>query len=242
MTRRIAMWSGPRNISTALMRSWENRADCEVIDEPFYAFYLKRTGLDHPGREQILAAQSSQWEEVAQQLCGPPPGSAEIWYQKHMTHHLLDDISREWMTTLTHAFLIREPAAVLSSYLRSREEVCLEDLGFVQQARLFEWLREQTGQIPVVVESSDILKNPERMLQELCRALEVPFDSDMLQWPPGVRDSDGVWAPHWYTNVERSTGFHPYRPPQIQIPDSLQFIVEEAAPYYQALAEHRISP
>ena len=144
------------------------------------------------------------------------------------------------MRPMTHAFLIRDPASVLSSYIRSREQVCLDDLGFVQQAQLFEWLREQTGRTPAVVASADILRRPEPMLRALCRRLNVPFTSSMLQWPPGPRDSDGVWAPHWYASVHRSTGFMPYQPSKIDIPDHLMSIVEEAQPHYRTLAQHRI--
>ena len=168
MTRRIAMWSGPRNISTALMRSWENRADCVVVDEPLYAFYLHETGLNHPGRTEILKAQSTSWQSVADELVGAAPRDAQIWYQKHMVHHLLPSVDRSWLLELSHCFLIRRPAEVLNSYIRSRPDVCLEDLGFVQQAELFDWITEHTGRTPLVIESSDVLRNPEKCLRNLC--------------------------------------------------------------------------
>jgi len=240
MTLRIAMWSGPRNISTALMRSWENRSDCTVIDEPFYARYLDQTGLDHPGRESILQAQSRQWEEVAEMLCGPAPQGAKLWYQKHMAHHLLPDMGREWLLKLVNCFLIRDPAAVLSSYIRSRPEVSLEDLGFVQQSSLFHWLQEKTGKTPIVVESADILERPEPMLRALCETLEIPFEEAMMEWPAGPRDSDGVWASHWYANVQQSTGFMPPRAPKIDYPDTLEPIVRAAMPHYLELHSHRL--
>lgn len=242
MNRRIAMWSGPRNISTALMRSWENRADCAVVDEPLYAFYLHQTGLHHPGRTQILQSQSTSWQDVAQQLVGDIPHNAPIWYQKHMVHHLLPSVDRSWLLDLDHCFLIREPAEVLSSYIRSRPDVCLDDLGFVQQTELFDWLSDQTGRPPLVVDSADVLRNPEACLRHLCKSLHLPFDDAMLNWPAGPRESDGIWAPHWYAAVESSTGFKPYRVPALRYPPHLETIVQAARPHYQRLFAHRLTP
>jgi hypothetical protein len=236
------MWSGPRNISTALMRSWENRSDCAVIDEPLYAHYLDHTGLQHPGRDDVLEAQPRSWRLVAKQLCGPAPDGAQVWYQKHMAHHLLPVMEREWLLALEHCFLIRSPGAVLSSYIRSRDEVRLEDLGFVQQYDLFTWLREQTGQTPLVIESSDILRRPEVMLRALCQVLKLPFEDSMLAWPAGSRETDGVWAPHWYASVCRSTGFKPYQEPTLDYPEAMEPIVQAALPHYRALRDHRLLP
>ena len=223
------------------MRAWENRADCNVVDEPLYAFYLKETGLAHPGRDQILEAQSTSWQTVTQQLIDSAPQGAPIWYQKHMVHHLLPSVDRAWLLQLDHCFLIRDPAEVLNSYIRSRPEVCLEDLGFVQQAEIFDWLTRQTGRSPLVIDSADVLRNPKRCLRNLCDALDLPFDDAMLAWPAGRRESDGIWAPYWYEAVESSTGFKPYRSPQLRYPPHLETIVEAARPHYQRLHSHRLN-
>jgi hypothetical protein len=222
------------------MRSWENRSDCAVTDEPLYGYYLDQTGLEHPGRDTILQSMSRSWQEVAQELCGPPPGGAELWYQKHMSHHLLPEVGREWLLQLVNCFLIRDPAAVLSSYIRSRPDVSLLDLGFVQQSSLFHWLRKQTGNTPIVLDSADILARPEPMLRALCQTLEIPFESAMMTWPAGPRDSDGVWASHWYANVQRSTGFMPPSAPKIEYPEELEPIIQAAMPHYLELYSHRI--
>src|SRR4051812_40943215 len=150
---RLAMWSGPRNISTALMRSWENRPDCEVVDEPLYAYYLDRTGLDHPGRGEIIAAGETAWQRGVDTLVGPWPDGPAVHYQKHMTHHLIPELSREWIGRLRNVLLIRDPAEVVASYVRSRANVVASDIGLVQQAELYEQL---AGDVPVI-DSADFL-------------------------------------------------------------------------------------
>ncbi|MFD0516506.1 sulfotransferase-like domain-containing protein [Paractinoplanes durhamensis] len=234
MTTRIAMWSGPRNISTAMMRSFGSRADTVVVDEPLYAHYLAVTGIDHPGRAEIMASQPRRWEDVAGALTGPLPGDPAVYYQKHMTHHLLPAIGREWLGALTHAFLIRDPGHVVASYARVRGEPTLEDLGYPQQAEIF---RAYGGP---VVDAADVLRDPAGTLGRLCDALGIGFDPAMLAWPPGPRDDDGVWAPHWYASVWKSTGFAPYDPSPAEVPDRLRPLVEAARPYYDELALHRL--
>ncbi len=184
---RIAMWSGPRNISTAMMRSFENRADAVVWDEPFYAHYLAETGLDHAMADEIIAAYENDWRKVADKAVGPVPGGGAVFYQKHMTHHLLPHMAMDWLDGLMNAFLIRDPARVLASYIEKRAQVTLEDLGLPQQQRLFEWTHERTGKVPLVLESDDVLANPEGMLRALCRRTGIAFDSAMLSWPVGRR-------------------------------------------------------
>ena len=233
---RIAMWSGPRNISTAMMRSFEARGDTAVTDEPFYAAYLHRTGIDHPLRDEVIASQSIDSREVAAALAGPVPGGKPIWYQKHMTLHLLEGFERDWMSRVLNAFLIRDPPAVLASYASKRTEVTLADLGFVQQRGLFEREAERLGAPPPVVDSADILANPARTLERLCRALGIVFTPSMLGWPRGPRPTDGVWAPAWYQSVERSTGFEPRGfAAAVVLPPALQRLADEAQPHYEAL-------
>ena len=236
MSVRLAMWSGPRNISTAMMRAWENRTDTVVWDEPLYAHYLSATGLDHPGRAEIIANGLIDWRDVAARATGPIPSGAAVFYQKHMTHHLLPDVEREWLVKLTHVFLIRDPREVLLSYTRSRETVTLEDIGFTQQTALFDWLTERQGSTPLVIDSGDFLRSPRTYLKQLCVYLGIDFGESMLVWPAGPRDSDGVWAPHWYASVEQSTGFAPWRERTGILNDALARIESAARPHYEKLA------
>ena len=237
---RIAMWSGPRNISTAMMRAWENRDDTVVWDEPLYAHYLQQTDLDHPGKAQIIAAGEPDWREVATVATGPIPDNKTIFYQKHMTHHLLANIERDWLSQLTHCFLIRDPREVLLSYIKTRANVTLEDIGMPQQLEIFDYIREQTGETPLVIDSAEFLQNPRAFLELLCTRLGIAFTERMLHWPAGPRDSDGVWAEYWYAAVQQSTGFAPYRPRSEVLPEHLQPLAKQAMPYYQALHERRL--
>ena len=233
---RIAMWSGPRTVSTALMRSWENRPDTVVVDEPLYAFYLDRTGIDHPGREQVIASQPTSWRTVIRQLTdGPLPAGRPICYAKHMTHHLLPEVDRAALAPLRHAFLIRDPAELLASYARVRATPTLDDLGLWQQAEIFDRFGGP------VIDSHDLLDRPEAVLRALCAALGVPFSPHMLHWPAGRRDTDGVWAPYWYESVWRSTGFGRYRPPGQALPAELAALAEQCQPYYDRLHAHRLT-
>ena len=241
---RIAMWSGPRNISTAMMRAFENRPDTYVIDEPFYAAYLTATGLDHPMRGEILQSQPTDWREVERQLLGAIPNGKPIFYQKHMTHHMLPGIGRAWAACCSNAFLIRNPCAVLQSYRARRGEVALADIGIVQQAGIFHELTRNTGTAPPVIDAADVLANPAAALTALCGALQIPFTPAMLHWPEGKRATDGVWAPAWYESVERSTGFAPPTAPVApeDLSRELREIAYAARSYYEILAAHKITP
>ena len=236
---RIAMWSGPRNISTAMMRSFENRPDTVVVDEPFYAAYLAETGLDHPMRAEVLASQATDWRDVAASLTADV--GRPVHYQKHMTHHMLPGFGLDWADACRSAFLIRDPAAVLASYTVKRGEVTLADIGVERQRELFERECDRLGAPPPVVEGRDVLADPRGMLGRLCAALDIPFDDAMLAWPAGPRDTDGVWAPAWYDAVERSTGFS--SPPADSAPDladDLRRIAEAARPHYERLAAFKL--
>jgi hypothetical protein len=239
---RIAMWSGPRNISTAMMRAWENRPDTAVRDEPLYGHYLLATGLDHPGRDAVIAAQPTDWRTVVAALTGPIPDGRAISYQKHMAHHLLPGIDRGWLDRVVNCFLIRNPGDVLASYVRTRDDPTLADLGFAQQVEIFERVGERTGRVAPILEARDVLENPRRMLTLLCEAVGVPFSDRMLSWPAGRRNSDGVWAKHWYASVERSTGFAPYRPPTEPLADPLRSLADACEPYYRRLYQCRLAP
>ncbi|HLB83926.1 MAG TPA: hypothetical protein VJK00_04285, partial [Steroidobacteraceae bacterium] len=181
---RLAMWSGPRNVSTALMRSWGNRDDTVVVDEPLYAHYLAVSGRPHPGREQVIAHHEADWRRVVEMLLGPQPPGTRIYYQKQMSHHLLPDIGREWLSRVTNAFLIRDPRAMLVSLSEKLEEFTLADTGLAQQVEIFDHVLATTGRVPPVVDSADLLAAPEPVLRRLCEALDVPFSERMLAWPP----------------------------------------------------------
>ena len=203
---KIAMWSGPRNLSTAMMYSFGNRADCAVVDEPFYAAYLHHSGVDHPMRAQILQSQTTDPAVVARNMLGPNPGGQAIWYQKHMTHHMMAGFPMDWLADVVNVFLIRHPARVIASYHRKRENPTMDDLGFAAQKRLYDHC-VALGQTPAVIDSDDILVDPERALTGLCARIGISFDPAMLTWPSGPRADDGIWAAHWYDAVHRSTGF-----------------------------------
>jgi hypothetical protein len=235
------MWSGPRNISTAMMRAWSNRGDTAVIDEPFYAYYLERTGKKHPGAAEIIDQGETDWRKVAARLTTEAiPSGKRVFFQKQMTHHLLSEIDRGWIVDLTNCFLIRDPREVILSYIRKNSDPELEDLGFVQQCQIFDFVRERTGSIPPVIDADDVLKNPERILRLLCEAVGVEFDKAMLSWPPGLRETDGVWAKHWYDAVARSTSFEPYKPREGNVPNSLRDIYQQCRRCYEDLHKHRL--
>jgi hypothetical protein len=236
----IAMWSGPRNISTAMMRAWDNRADTIVADEPLYAFYLKATGKEHPVAEQVIAAGQTDWRRVTVGLTKHVSGGKRIYYQKQMTHHLLPEVGRDWLAHLTNCFLIRDPAEVIVSYIKKNDDPVLEDLGFVQQAEIFDWARERSGVVPPVIDARDVLRDPERLLRLLCQAVGVDFDPAMLSWPPGLRETDGVWAKHWYGEVAQSTRFAAYRAERTEVPDRLREIEARCRESYDLLYQYRL--
>jgi len=240
---RLAMWSGPRNVSTAFMRSWENRPDTVVVDEPFYAHYLQATGLEHPGRDEVIAQHETDWQRVVERLLGPLPPGVEVFYQKQMSHHLLPHMGREWLDAVTHAFLIREPAPMLVSLGEKLGDFDLEATGLPQQVEIFEQVLRTTGRVPPVVDAADLLAAPEPMLRTLCTALGIAFSERMLSWPPGRRATDGVWARHWYERVERSTGFETAEPsPVPRLEGRAAELEARCRPLYERLHAHRLRP
>jgi hypothetical protein len=240
VTLRIAMWSGPRNLSTAMMRSFDSRADTFVSDEPFYGCFLKTTGADHPMREQTIAAMECDWRKVLASLRGETPDGSLVWYQKHMWHHMAGPIGYEDFDGFTHAFLIREPERMIGSYLRKRDRASFEGFGMDRQAEFFEREADRLGHAPPVIDANDVLADPEGILSELCGALGIPWDPEMLSWPAGRRETDGPWAPHWYGAVETSTGFGPPENDVIELPLEAQRLADRCRPYYQRLAAHRL--
>lgn len=238
--RRIAMWSGPRNISTAMMRAWGNRSDTAVVDEPLYAFYLAATGKEHPMAREVIAAGETDWRKVVVGLTNDAPNGKSIFYQKQMTHHLLPEVEREWLGRLTNCFLIRDPVEVIASYIKKNDDPTLADVGFVQQVEIFDRVRGHSGAVPLVIDARDVLQNPERILRLLCAAIGVEFDPAMLSWPPGLRETDGVWAKHWYGEVAQSTAFAPYCAVRASVPERLREIEARCRECYERLYQFRL--
>lgn len=237
---RIAMWSGPRNISTALLRAWENRPDTWVVDEPLYAHYLTRVRVNHPGVDEVIAHHETDWQVVVRELTGPVPEGRAIYYQKHMAHHWLPHLRGEWVLQLTNAFLIRHPAEMLTSLAAKMGLPVLRDTGLPQQVEIFEMVRSVTGRTPPVLDTADVLRDPRGLLSRFCGVLRIPFSERMLSWPPGRRLTDGIWAKYWYDAVEKSTGFEPYASRPRTVSPDLEPLLQECLPLYEALRVHRL--
>jgi len=236
---RVVMWSGPRNLSTAMMRSFGNRPDTDVVDEPFYAAYLALSGSAHPMRDEILAAQETDWRRVAA-ACARPAAPGRIRYEKHMTHHMIPPIGLDWMAGAAVAFLIRDPREVAASYAAKRQRFDLGDLGIERQAELFDAAAEMLGHPPPVVDAADIRRAPRETLTALCEALGIAFDPAMLSWPPGPRPTDGVWAEHWYAAVNASAGFAPPAAEPGAHDPAIERMVAPAMIHYDRMAERAL--
>jgi len=234
VTKRIAMWSGPRNISTAMMRSWENREDTKVVDEPFYAYYLKESGIEHPMFEEVINNQPTCWQDIVETLTMREI-EEDIYYQKHMTHHIFDNGDLSWTKEVKNCFLIRDPLYVVNSYAQKRSDVSIEDIGIKRQYELYEEISRISGQKIPVIDSRATLIKPKETLQALCSKFEIPFLETMMSWPEGKRDSDGIWGEHWYEAVEASTGWQKFKEQNIQLSPKQQRVADESADYYQAL-------
>lgn len=241
MTLRIAMWSGPRNVSTALMRAFGSRPDTVVCDEPLYAHYLKTTGLPHPLAARIVREHEADWRKVVAWLTGPLPEGKSVFYQKHMAHHLTPDVDRAWLDELENVFLIREPRAMLTSLLEKLDDPGLLDTALPQQVELFERQRDRTGETPVVIDSRELLTDPPAILARLCEHVGLAYSSDMLSWEPGLHPSDGVWAEYWYGNALASTGFAPYRAKHASVPPAKEELAQQCDELYARLAPYRLT-
>jgi hypothetical protein len=236
------MWSGPRNLSTAMMRSFGSRADTFVSDEPFYGAYLKQTHDPQPMADEVIECMDTDWASVARAMTGPAPGNPAIWYQKHMAHHMVGPIAHDDLPGLTHAFLIRDPDRVVASYSAKRVQVRPEHLGADKQVDFFEREADRLGRAPPVVDSADILRDPAAMLERLCAALDIPWDPAMLSWEPGPRATDGIWGSHWYDAVNRSSGFGPPDESPISLSRDERKVADAVRPYYERLSAHRLMP
>lgn len=234
------MWSGPRNISTAMMRAWENRLDTFVVDEPFYAHYLSKNRVEHPGREEVLLNGEIDSYKVSQGLVKDISNSHKVYYQKHMTHHLLDSVNRDWMKDVINCFLIRNPKDMIISYSKIHSDITRDLLGIEQQKEIFDYVQNFTGEVPPVIDSKDVLLNPRGVLTKFCNRIGIDFSEKMLNWPKGSRDTDGIWGKYWYNNVINSTGFNPYTVKNSEVPDEYKSIYKESLKLYEDLHYLRI--
>lgn len=237
----IAMWSGPRNLSTAMMYAFGARNDCAVWDEPFYGPYLAHTQKPHPMLDEIFANEECDPHVVAQRCTGTIPNTKKIFYQKHMPHHMEAGFPLGWIEQVSNVFLIRHPARVIASYIKKNGHPTLADIGVESQLHLFKNIYQRTGQPPIVIDSDDIRANPEKMLKQLCTAIGIKWDSAMLSWPKGGHSSDGTWAPHWYKEVWNSTGFAPPEGVLPTLPQSLEPLLRRAKAHYEYLNQFKIT-
>ena len=238
--KKIAMWSGPRNLSTAMMYCFAQRSDTSVVDEPFYAAYLAKTGIQHAMYQEIIDAGQTNSTKVADYCIGENPQQKPLFYQKQMTKHMIPSIDREWIYQVSNVFLIRDPARVIASYHAKQEDPELSDIGVKEQLELFEMVSQKTGNAPVVIDSADILEAPELMLTALCKAIGIEFQANMLKWAAGPKEYDGVWAPHWYKSVWQSTGFAKPDNKQVKVPEHLFGLLDTANSFYDQLKNYAI--
>jgi len=232
----VSCWSGPRNISTALMRSWSSRKDTFVTDEPFYAYYLKETKLKHPYYKEIINKYSSNYDEVVKYLINRIPENKKIWYQKHMAHHIFDFNNIEWVNNCENCILLRHPKEVISSYSKKNKLDSVEELGYPQQYEIIKYLKKMNKSY-VIIDSSELLKNPEKVLSQWCMKINIKFDKSMLRWEKGSHTSDGIWWKGWYDNVIKTTRFKQYEKKDINIENKYDSIYNESMKYYTYLKE-----
>lgn len=232
------MWSGPRNISTAMMRAWENRSDCQVVDEPFYAYFLKHTGIDHPMADQIIDKHESDLDKVIA-LVSKPVASG-VFYQKHISTHMLEHIPLHWLIEVSNLFLIRDPRYMVASYTAKRDSSNADDLGYTQLETLFETAIALPNQTPLVIDSRRFLEKPEAHLRYICSHLNIKFMQSMLSWPAGDRSSDGVWHEHWYDSVKASTMFGQPRTSPPKLSSDQQALADQCMPHFEALNRHAL--
>lgn len=232
----IACWSGPRNISTALMRSWSSRMDTFVSDEPFYAYYLKETKLEHPMHKEIIDKYSSNYNKIIKYLTGEIPENKKIWYQKHMAHHILDLKNIDWISNFENCILLRHPKEVISSYTKKNQLNSAEELGYPQQYEIINFLKKMNKSY-IVIDSKELLKDPKKSLSNWCRKTNIEFDKSMLKWRKGNHVNDGIWWKVWYDSVIKTTEFQKYKKKDINIEYKYDSIYNESMKYYNYLKE-----
>ena len=231
---RIACWSGPRNISTALMRSWSSRTDFFVSDEPFYAYYLRERQLKHPMYKEIIEHYADKYDDVVTGLTSGIPNGKEHWYQKHMAHHIIDLNNIEWIKNFENCILIRHPKDVINSYVKKNTLNHIDELGYPQQYKIMRYL-DSIGKKFIVIDSNILLNNPEKILSQWCSSINLEFDISMLKWQKGNHPQDGIWWKHWYDNVITTTHFQKFSANQSELDKKYQSIYDEALDYYNKL-------
>lgn len=237
---KVACWSGPRNISTALMRSWSSRMDTFVSDEPFYAYYLKKTGANHPMKNAIIEKYETNYSKVIENISGSTPKNKKIWYQKQMAHHILEEKDFSWIQSFNNCFLIRNPGDVINSYIKKNALKNVEELGYLKQLQLINYLKKNNLDF-YVIDSDDLLNNPSEILKKWCNRLNIMFDEKMLSWQKGPHKEDGIWGIHWYDNIYNSTCFMKKKSTiKVEPLENYKEIYEEALLYYQELYDMRI--
>ncbi len=232
----VACWSGPRNISTALMRSWASRKDTFVIDEPFYAYYLKKLQLHHPMYKEIISSYPTKYDEIVNTLTTHIPNNKKIWYQKHMAHHLIDLNEIQWIEKCENCILIRHPKDVISSYTVKHKLNSVYELGYPQQYEIVKLLKNLNKPF-MIIDSKDLLKNPKEVLSNWCESISIDFDQSMLHWKTGNHQYDGIWWKHWYDNVISTTGFQKYNERDISIENKYDSIYNESMRYFNLLRD-----
>ena len=231
---KVACWSGPRNISTALMRSWSSRDNVYISDEPFYACYLKEKKINHPMKNEIINLYQNSYTDVLKTITSNIPLNKKIWYQKHMAHHLIDLENLEWLLELNNCLLIRHPKYVISSYLKKNSLNHASELGYMQQFQILNFLKKHKQEF-VVIDSNILLNDPKKILSKWCKKIRIDYDSKMLSWKQGEHQYDGIWGKHWYNNVVKSTGFNKPYNKKVTLDESYQQIYEESLFYYNQL-------
>ena len=234
----VACWSGPRNISTALMRSWSSRSDTFVTDEPFYAYYLSETKLKHPMHMEIINKYSTDYKKIVSYLNSKTPDGKKIWYQKHMAHHILNLNDIEWITNFENCILLRHPKEVISSYSNKNKLNSFEELGYRQQYEIIKLLKKKNKSF-IIIDSSELLQNPAKVLDAWCKKINIKYEKSMLNWEEGNHINDGIWWKKWYDNVIKTTGFQKYKKKNINIESEYDSIYNESMKYYTYIKEFK---
>ncbi|HIA07357.1 MAG TPA: sulfotransferase family protein [Flavobacteriales bacterium] len=232
--KKIALWSGPRNISTALMYSFANRSDTAVVDEPLFGYFLKHTGVWRPSRKEVLATMETNAINIMDTLLNPPT-DMPVYFMKHMANHLID-LNLDFLANFENVLLIRDPKDMLLSYSKNVKEPTLLDTAYKMQVDLLDFFTER-GMPYVILNAKNVLLNPERQLKILCEKLNISFQDSMLEWEAGSRQEDGIWAKYWYDSVHKSTGFGAYREKDQELPLNLISLYDECMYYYAKLEQ-----
>ena len=235
--RILSLWSGPRNVSTALMYSFLQHPAIHVIDEPLYAHYLSKTSVSHPGDKEVLLTMEHDGEKVLKKIVSETK-KFQIVFLKNMAHHWIG-LDSSWLDKYDNIFLIRDPKQMLPSLVNQLPKPILRDTGLKTQVEIYDRLQKQ-GKQPIIIDAKYLLKNPKKILRIVFKHLGLPFSTRMLKWPKGPKREDGIWAKYWYHNVHQSEEFTPYYAKKEPFPEHLNELLDECTPYYQYLTKRSI--